>query len=197
MLFFLLLINFMFIDLNCFSQVSDVAHGPLVCFIWQAPGTNHPALFCQEFYATVPMWIHSEPPGFSEGGSCQLQCQFQRKWGALPCTVTRCGENQVRVYLRSPQRCITPGQYAVFYSGEECLGSGVITTKGPSLYDIELNSKVKVQQEVSWWWLCVGWNFASWSVHTGVFFTIVNRLAAGWGYSLQHKTTINKSINQK
>lgn len=95
------------------------------------------------------MWIHSEPPGFSEGGSCQLQCQFQRKWGALPCTVTRCGENQVRVSLRSPQRCITPGQYAVFYSGEECLGSGVITTKGPSLYDIELDSKVKVQQEVS------------------------------------------------
>ena len=30
MLFFLLLINIMFIDLNCFSQVSDVAHGPLV-----------------------------------------------------------------------------------------------------------------------------------------------------------------------
>ena len=30
MLFFLLLINVMFIDLNCFSQVSDVAHGPLV-----------------------------------------------------------------------------------------------------------------------------------------------------------------------
>ena len=30
MLFFLLLINFMFIDLNCFSQVSHVAHGPLV-----------------------------------------------------------------------------------------------------------------------------------------------------------------------
>ena len=32
MLFFLLLINIMFIDLNCFSQVSDVAHGPLVFF---------------------------------------------------------------------------------------------------------------------------------------------------------------------
>ncbi|XP_022300440.2 mitochondrial tRNA-specific 2-thiouridylase 1-like [Crassostrea virginica] len=142
------------------QRLTHVNHGRFgKCFIVEkngttqdivvAPGTNHPALFCQEFYATVPMWIHSEPPGFSEGGSCQLQCQFQRKWGALPCTVTRCGENQVRVSLRSPQRCITPGQYAVFYSGEECLGSGVITTKGPSLYDIELDSKVKVQQEVS------------------------------------------------
>ena len=34
MLFFLLLINVMFVDLNCFSQVSDVADGPLVNKSW-------------------------------------------------------------------------------------------------------------------------------------------------------------------
>ncbi len=32
----------------------------------------------------------------------------------------------VRVELDEPQRAVTPGQSVVFYSGEVCLGGGVI-----------------------------------------------------------------------
>ncbi|XP_048740130.2 mitochondrial tRNA-specific 2-thiouridylase 1-like isoform X2 [Ostrea edulis] len=111
-----------------------------------APGTNHPALFNEEFYTTLPNWINKEPTGFSDSKNCDLECRFQRKVLPVPCIVNKCSGEQVRVTLSEPMRSITPGQYAVFYNGEECLGSGVITQKGPSLYDLQQGQKITHNQ---------------------------------------------------
>ena len=54
------------------------------------------------------------------------------------------------VSLAVPERALTPGQYAVFYKGEECLGSARMQKIGPSLYSMNKDNcreKLKLQRK--------------------------------------------------
>jgi tRNA-uridine 2-sulfurtransferase len=42
------------------------------------------------------------------------------------CHATVAGDGSLRVRFAEPQRAVTPGQFAVLYDGERCLGGGVI-----------------------------------------------------------------------
>jgi tRNA-specific 2-thiouridylase len=48
-----------------------------------------------------------------------------------PATLEPLADGRVRVSFDSPQRALTPGQAAVFYDGEVCLGGGWIDDPAP------------------------------------------------------------------
>jgi len=81
------------------------------------------ALGSKQLYACNINWISGEPPS----GPARLQVKIRYKaleaWGTLQPVDDGC----TGVLFDQPQRGITPGQAAVFYEGDVCLGGGVIT----------------------------------------------------------------------
>jgi tRNA-specific 2-thiouridylase len=85
-------------------------------------GEDHPALWSREAVCTGVTWVLEEP---EEGVPFRCTCKYRYRQGDQPVEAT---VRQGRLYLRAdePQRAVTPGQSAVLYLGEECLGGGVI-----------------------------------------------------------------------
>ena len=103
-------------------------------FMKKASGTNHPALFSSTVITGQPHWIHSTPQELADGQS--LNCKFRFQHTKELTTVTVVQEktsNGLKVTLEHPLRSVTPGQYAVFYLGRECLG-GARIIESPSDY---------------------------------------------------------------
>ncbi len=67
-------------------------------------------------------WTLDEPPP----AGARVQCKIRYKAKAVECTLFPIGVDQVEVRFDAPLRDIAPGQGAVFYDGDLCLGGGVI-----------------------------------------------------------------------
>ncbi|XP_078535915.1 mitochondrial tRNA-specific 2-thiouridylase 1 isoform X1 [Lissotriton helveticus] len=105
--------------------------------VFVAPTTDHPALYRALLRTDRVHWIAEEPPAELVANK-MMEClfRFQHQMALVPCTLTLNQDGTVWVTLNNPIRALTLGQFAVFYKGDECLGSGKIMRLGPSLYTL-------------------------------------------------------------
>ncbi len=87
---------------------------------------DHPLLISDRFEVEQAHWLE-DAAARSDAFDCSVKTRYRQ--GDLPCSVTRLGDARWQVDLRHGARAVTPGQYAVFYRGERCLGGGIIARR--------------------------------------------------------------------
>ncbi|MFZ9052166.1 MAG: tRNA 2-thiouridine(34) synthase MnmA [Woeseiaceae bacterium] len=81
-------------------------------------------LMSSSLVATNATWIGAAPSGLDHGMSCSAKIRYRQS--DQGCTVSQNSDDALVVSFDVPQRAVAPGQFVVFYSGERCLGGGVI-----------------------------------------------------------------------
>jgi len=73
-------------------------------------------------------WIAGRPP--AQRFACSAQTRYRQPEQA--CEVELQDDGRAMIRFREPQRAVTPGQYAVLYQGDTCLGGAVIESTLPA-----------------------------------------------------------------
>ncbi len=89
-------------------------------------GHDHPWLLSQRLQAQDASWVAGQPP---PPGPCAAKTRYRQ--GDAPCTVQHAGPQGFELQFDQAQWAVTPGQSAVLYDGDVCLGGGVIAAAAP------------------------------------------------------------------
>ena len=105
-----------------FVARKDMARNTLIA----VQGHDHPWLLAQELVFDDAAWCAGPPPA---PGPCSAKTRYRQQDAAC---VFEAGDapGQFRLRFEQPQWAVTPGQSAVLYDGEVCLGGGVIAAAG-------------------------------------------------------------------
>lgn len=90
-----------------------------------AQGEDHPMLYSTKSLCTDATWIGENL--IQPGEHLRCTCKFRYRQGDQAVDVTRDGDKLLITSLE-PQRAVTPGQSAVLYQGEKCIGGAVVET---------------------------------------------------------------------
>ena len=100
----------------------------------KSPGDNtlivvqgeHPLLYSEALEAGPATWINGPPPELERGAELRCTVKVRYRQSDQSCRVRIDDGGRLSVRFDSAQRAIAPGQYAVFYDGDRCLGGAVI-----------------------------------------------------------------------
>lgn len=94
-------------------------------------GNDHPALFSSSATCHQINWIDGSGPRLP--AELQVKTRYRQPDQACELVqrpVEHSGQDTYQIKFKVPQRAVTPGQWACFYEGENCLGGGIIETTG-------------------------------------------------------------------
>ena len=91
--------------------------------LWVVQGHEHPWLQSTRLTAQDTSWVAGTAP---VAGQFAAKTRYRQL--DAPCTLELAGSDAFRLTFAKPQWAVTPGQSAVLYDGEVCLGGGVIAT---------------------------------------------------------------------
>lgn len=87
-----------------------------------AQGHDHSALLSTGLIAQQLHWVDRQP--IREPLRCTVKTRYRQT--DVPCTIEPIDDESIKVIFDEPQIAVTPGQSAVFYLDEVCLGGGII-----------------------------------------------------------------------
>ena len=85
-------------------------------------GHDHPLLQKDRLRAADLSWVSGSAPG----AAAAYAAKTRYRQADAPCRIDRLEDDFVELSFAQPQWAVTPGQSAVLYQGEVCLGGGVI-----------------------------------------------------------------------
>lgn len=107
--------------------------------IYVAPGEFHPSLQSKFFTTSEPHWIHSSPHRLETNSVLDCDFRFQNTDPLSHCQVMKLPDGGLVVHLKELHHALTCGQFAVFYLGNECIGSARIVSVAPSMFTLNVN----------------------------------------------------------
>ncbi|AZI15191.1 tRNA 2-thiouridine(34) synthase MnmA [Avibacterium paragallinarum] len=87
-----------------------------------AQGLDNSALLSSGLIAQQLHWVDRQP--IREPLRCTVKTRYRQT--DIPCQIIPLNDDSIEVRFDEPQIAVTPGQSAVFYQGEICLGGGII-----------------------------------------------------------------------
>lgn len=94
-----------------------------------AQGHDHPRLMSVGLIAQQLDWVDRDV--LSQPMRCTVKTRYRQE--DIPCLLTLVSNDRLEVRFDEPVSAVTPGQSAVFYQGDICLGGGIIEQRLPLL----------------------------------------------------------------
>ena len=94
--------------------------------LYVVQGHDHPWLQQHTLVADDLSWIDGRGPALGQGAADGLGAKTRYRQADAPCEVTAVDAQTVSLRFPQAQWAVTPGQSAVLYQGDVCLGGGVI-----------------------------------------------------------------------